>query len=119
MAKSKYGNIKDSRIINGEEVKFDSRKEAKRFDELYVMAKAGLIKELTLQPSYVILDGYEHEGKKVLPIKYNADFRYVEHGFIVVEDVKSSKSSVTDIYRLKKKMFLYRYGTELVFREVF
>ena len=116
MPRSKYGNIKDSRIINGEEVKFDSRKEAIRFDELYVMAKAGLIKELTLQPSYVILDGYEHEGKKILPIKYNADFRYVEHGFIVVEDVKGV---LTDIYRLKKKMFLYRYGTELVFREVF
>lgn len=116
---SKYKNIKDARIINGVEVKFDSRKEAMRFDELYLMANQGLISELTLQPSYVILDGYVHEDKKIRPIKYNADFRYIEKGFIVVEDVKSSQSFVTDVYRLKKKMFLYRYGTELVFREIY
>ena len=116
MAKSKYKNIKDVRIVNYEEVTFDSRKEARRFDELYLMAKQGLITDLTLQPSYVILDGYELDGKKIRPIKYNADFRYVECGFVVVEDVKGV---LTDVSRLKKKMFLFRYGTEVVFKEIF
>ena len=112
--KSKYGNIKVERILNGEPVTFDSIKEALRYDTLYLMARQGLITELTLQPKYELQSGYVHEDKTVKPINYIADFRYVHKGFVVVEDVKGM---LTDIYRLKKKLFLYKYGTQLIFKE--
>ena len=32
--RSKYGNVKTSRIVNGNVIKFDSKKEADRFDTL-------------------------------------------------------------------------------------
>jgi hypothetical protein len=49
----------------------------------------------------------------VRAIKYRADFQYIEGGQIVVEDVKGRK---TDVYKLKKKLFEYRYGMPI--REV-
>ncbi len=113
--RNKYGAKKTTRQVNGVTVSFDSLAEARRYDVLYIMARSGEITNLTLQPKYELQSKYEHEGKSVLPIYYIADFRYTHHGFTVVEDVKGM---LTDVYRLKKKLFLYRYGTELVFREV-
>ena len=50
-------------------------------------------------------------------IEYVADFRYLdyERGGLVVEDVKGMK---TDVYRLKRKLFLAKYGDGVIFEEV-
>lgn len=48
-------------------------------------------------------------------MEYVADFQYVENGRIVVVD---TKGFVTDVYRLKKKLFLYKYGSLYEFLEV-
>ena len=113
---SKYGNRKQIRIVNGETVTFDSRAEARRFDKLYALAKAGRIKSLTLQPRYQILDTLRVTGHRTMPKRfYIADFRYERNGKTIVEDVKGHK---TPVYNLKKHLFLAAYGGELVFREV-
>lgn len=99
---------------------FDSKKEAARYSELKLMQRGGEIKYLQLQPKFTLLDGFCHDGKKIRAITYTADFMYFdcESGDMVVEDVKS-KATVTDVYKIKRKLFLNRYGGDYKFKEVF
>lgn len=98
MRKNKYNNKKT--IVDG--IKFDSKKEAKRYKELKILLDARIIKNLELQPRFLLLDKYKQDGKTIRKIEYVADFRYFDNelGKEVVEDVKGMK---TAIYKLKKK----------------
>lgn len=64
-------------------------------------------KEFCIMPKSSL---YETERK----IYYVADFCYIQKGKIIVEDVKGKK---TDVYKLKRKLFLYKYSN-IEFREV-
>lgn len=101
---NKYHNIKT--IVGG--ITFDSKAEAARYQELLLLQKAKVISELELQPKFLLQEGYKDAGgKKVQPIYYIADFRYMEKGKIVIEDVKGF---VNKTYAIKKKMFEYRHA---------
>ena len=103
---SKYKNEKI--VIDG--IKFDSNREGQRYLDLKMLERAGEIKNLRLQYKFVLQDGYVGpSGKKIRPITYIADFVYwdVRKGCIVVED---SKGMRTDVYKLKKKLFEFKYG---------
>lgn len=103
---SKYNSRKT--IVDG--ITFDSRKEAKRYEELKIMEQEGLIKGLQLQVPFELVPSFtiEIDGKKKKRrnIRYIADFVYYENDNKVVEDVKGRK---TDVYKLKKKLFEYKY----------
>ena len=95
-------------IYNG--IKFDSKKERARFITLKQLEKMGIIKELELQKKFLLQEGYTNaEGKKRRPIYYIADFYYYDYidNKWVVEDVKGVR---TDVYKLKKKLFEYKYN---------
>lgn len=95
-------------------ITFDSKKEGLHYVELKKLEKQGKISNLELQPSFLLQDGFKRDGKKYRPITYIADFRYVENGKVIVEDVKGFK---TPEYKIKKKLLLYKYeGFE--FREI-
>ena len=94
---------------------FDSVKEADRYCELKILEKVNIIKDLELQPVYVLQEHFKHDGQWERAITYKADFRYIEGGKVIVEDVKGMK---TDVYKIKRKLFLKRYGDEVVFKEV-
>lgn len=94
---------------------FDSIKEADRYCELKMQEKAGYIRDLELQPVYTLQEAFTCRGRKERAITYRADFRYKRGDDVVVEDVKGMK---TDVYKIKRKMFLKRYGKELIFEEV-
>lgn len=98
-------------------ITFDSRKEAERYKELKELERVGKIDRLELQPRFVLMDSFRYEGKAVRKIEYVADFLYRDISTLelVVEDVKGVK---TDVYKLKKKLFLKHYGNEYKFREV-
>ena len=95
-------------------IEFDSKKEAKRYFELKILEVAGVISNLILQPKFLLQESFERDGKKYRAIFYIADFEYIEDGKRIVEDVKGVK---TDIYKLKKKMFLKKYP-QVVFKEI-
>lgn len=98
--------------IDGHE--FPSKKEGNRYVELKRKQELGEIFDLELQPPFLLQEGFKRDGKKYRPITYIADFRYVEDGKVIVEDVKGFK---TKEYMLKKKLLLYKHeGFE--FREV-
>lgn len=115
----KYHNVKAVRVMpNGEEHVFDSQKEARRYDELLTLLRAGKIRELKLQPQYTLQESYiTAEGNRVRAIRYVADFAYkrvvwgVEGAAPyedVVEDVKS-KATETRVYKVKKKLMQERF----------
>ena len=106
---NKYGNRKT--YVDG--IKFDSKREAERYIELKLLERAGVISNLVLQPKYVLQDKFRRNGKTVRAIHYIADFEYIEDGIKVVEDVKGME---TKDFKLKEKMFLFRYP-EIEFRK--
>lgn len=102
-------------VIDGH--RFDSRREAARYKTLKQMEAAGKIAQLELQPRFELQPAFRYRGEAVRKIEYVADFRYLdyERGGLVVEDVKGMK---TDVYRLKRKLFLAKYGDGVIFEEV-
>ena len=99
---NKYHNTKVT--YNG--IKFDSKKERARFITLKKKKKAGIIKELELQPKFLLLDTIHYKGKTYPKTYYKADFKYFdnEKGKYIVEDVKSPITAKDKVYRLKTKM---------------
>lgn len=87
---------------------FDSKKEAKRYEELKLMQERGEIRDLVLQPTFELQKRFVKDGHTVRAITYTADFMYLESetGKRIVEDVKGMK---TDVYKLKKKLFEYKF----------
>ena len=56
---NKYGNKKN--IVDG--IKFDSQKEANRYLILKDMLICGEIKDLKLQPKFLLQDSFTYKGK--------------------------------------------------------
>lgn len=94
--------VKDGDLV------FDSRKEYRRWQELLLAEKAGVIKGLRRQVKYELLPRVP--GKWPRPVYYVADFVYREDGKEVVEDVKGYK---TDVYKLKKRLMWVVHGIEI------
>lgn len=102
---NKYRNNKVE--IDG--ITFDSEKEANYYCELKIRKRAVEIKSFRLQPRYLLQEKYvdKQTGKKVRAIYYKADFEVIHNdGSIEVIEVKGMK---TQVYKLKIKMFRFRY----------
>ena len=113
--RSKFGAVKT--VIDG--ITFASKAEAKRCAELRLLERAGEISGLTTQPRFLLQESFKYGGKTERAIEYVADFQYVSGRdghtrFEVVEDKKGFK---TEAYKLKRKLFLFKYGTRYAFCE--
>jgi hypothetical protein len=122
--KSKYYNIK-TKTSDGKV--FDSVKEARRWEQLLLLQKAGRIVELQRQVEYELMpaqyESYERytkkgvrlkEGRRLIErkVKYVADFVYrdAETGELIVEDTKGVK---TKDYIIKRKLLLAVHGIKI------
>lgn len=94
---SKYNAVKT--VIDG--IKFDSKKEGRRYSALKLLQQSGYISELSLQPKFDLIVNGVKIGF------YKADFKYMEDGKEVIEDVKGM---LTPVYKLKRKMIKAIYG---------
>lgn len=104
---NKFGNRKT--LFNG--ITFDSRREAKRYAELVLLLRAGQISNLRRQVPFELLPSQKRNGKVIeRPVKYVADFVYIENGQEVVEDAKGLR---TKEYILKRKLMLWQYGIQI------
>ena len=102
---NKYGNVKTE--LDG--MTFDSAKEARRWAELKLMERAGLISDLQRQVKFELIPRMGAERA----VNYVADFVYQDNSRdceTVVEDCKGYK---TDVYKLKKKLMQYLLGIEI------
>ena len=109
--KSNKENKYNNRKVEVDGFKFDSKLEADYYIRLKLLKRAGEIQSFTLQPEYLLLDGFKKDGKVHRPIKYIADFE-IKHndGTIEVVDTKGVK---TQVFRIKEKLFHYRYPYKL------
>ena len=86
---NKYNAVR----VSFDDMKFDSKREMARYGELRLLELDGQIEKLEVQPVYML------PGK----IKYKGDFRYVEQGKVIVEDVKGGKATQTRTFINKWK----------------
>lgn len=113
---NKYRNVKVE--VDGHV--FDSKREAAEYKNLLLLQKAGAIKKIELQPEFELQPSFQDKnGKHYPPIKYRADFKITQDdGKTVVIDVKSKITEKDKVYRMKRKMLLFRYP-EINFKEIF
>lgn len=108
--KAKYNKYGNKRItIDGHN--FPSTKEGNRYLTLKMLQKQRFIKDLVLQPKFELQPKFTYKGERHRAIHYMADFKYFSNALCeeIVEDVKSDNGFRTEIYKLKKKLFLYKY----------
>lgn len=106
--KSKYNNCR----LEVDGMKFDSKKEYNRFNELMLMQSAGLISDLKRQVKFLLVEKSATESAAY----YVADFTYNEGCRKIIEDVKSPITKKNPVYILKRKLVKSIYK-DYVFRE--
>lgn len=104
----KYSNQK----VTDQGITFDSKAEHRRWCYLRLLERAGEIKDLRRQVSFMLIpELVKPRGGKERPTHYIADFVYLDKaGAQVVEDVKGA---VTPEFRLKRKLMLWAHGIEV------
>lgn len=122
--KNKYHNVK---VKASDGTVFDSMKEARRWEQLLLLQKAGKITSLQRQVAYELLpnqyetyERYSKSGKRLKDgaklierkVEYVADFVYTEaeRGMLVVEDTKGVK---TKDYIIKRKLMYAIHGIKV------
>lgn len=105
---SKYRNKKT--LVDGKV--FDSKREAERYAELCLMQRGGLIADLRCQVPFELVPAQRDAKGKLVerPVKYIADFVYLDQGEMVVEDVKGK---ATREFIIKRKLMLERHGIRI------
>lgn len=94
---SKYGAKKT--VIDG--ITFDSKAEASRYSVLRLLANGHTITDLRTQVRFDLAPSVVIQGRKRPPMRYIADFTYMDGGKLVVEDVKGM---LTPVYKLKRHL---------------
>lgn len=104
---------KEARTFDG--ITFDSKAEMRRYAELLMLQRGNVIRDLELQPEFVLVEPFYHPILgKCRGMKYVADFRYRQGKDYIVEDVKGH---VTEVYKIKRMLLLNKYP-DINFREI-
>lgn len=105
---------KSKRTVDG--IVFDSMLEANH----YTWLKKNFKGELHLQPEFLLQPKFRNsQGKAIHPIKYKADFLLgpprsnIEDPLHDTNVVIDSKGHLTDVFRMKSKLFQYKYNSTL------
>lgn len=129
---SKYHNKPTERVTPaGNVLRFDSQKEAWRYDELAELERQGIIRDLRMQVDFTLQEAYtDRNGQRVRAIRYRADFVYLRQVPLwewerdqewargkpvwdrVVEDVKS-RATRTKEYLMKRKLMKERFNIDI------
>lgn len=106
--KHKYGAVKT--MVDG--IKFDSKLEADIYVLLKKLEKAGLVYNIRLQVPFLLLDSFKRvDGKTIRKMTYKADFVFrKDNGEELVVD---AKGMVLNDFKIKKKIFEYKYNKVL------
>ena len=103
MSYNKYKNKKT--MIDG--FKFDSEMESHYYLYLKHLKEIGEVVDFILQPTYLLQEGFNLNGKRIRAITYKADFKVIYKDGN--EEVIEIKKKITEEFKIKRKMLLYRY----------
>lgn len=108
-SRAAYGHVRKPKTeIDG--IKFASPGEAERYLELSIQFRKGEICGYCLQPKYQLQPKFRKNGILFREISYIADFRIIrEDGKTEIEDVKGWGGYTTPEFKLKRKLFEYKY----------
>jgi len=100
--RNKFNAVK----IEKDGMKFDSKKEYKRYIELTALMQRGEIQDLKCQVKFELAPKVKIAGeKRAKPaLRYFADFTYISNGMLIVEDVKSAVTRKLASFRNKKHL---------------
>jgi hypothetical protein len=99
----KFGNV---RVTNADGT-FDSQKEHRRWCELKLLERGGVIRNLERQTRFDIVINGVNCGF------WKCDFSYFADNARVIEDVKSSATAEDKYWRFKKKILEAVFGFEI------
>jgi hypothetical protein len=104
---SKYGSQK----VTIGDITFDSKIEARYYEQLKWLEANKQILFFRLQPRYLLLEAFEKNGRKFRKMDYIADFE-IHHldGSIETIDVKGME---TEAFKIKRKLFEHKYPHKL------
>lgn len=103
MARKKFNN----KIVKIGDFTFDSQAEADYYLHLSDLQDKGIVRNIVLQPVFLLQEGFTKNGIRHQKISYKADFLiHYTDGRIEVVDVKGA---VTPLFSMKRKMFEYKY----------
>lgn len=95
-------------------ITFASKSEGRYYQHLLGLMESGVVESFEMQKPYTLLDKFPHPktGKTIRAIKYVPDFEVIyTDGRVEVVDVKGMQ---TDVFRMKCKLFMFRYQIPLV-----
>ena len=103
MSYNKYKNKKT--IVDG--IKFDSEMESHYYIYLKHLKEIGEVVDFEIQPTFLLQEGFNLNGKRIRAITYKSDFKVIyKDGHEEVIDVKGK---LTEEFKIKRKMLFYRY----------
>lgn len=108
--KNKY----NAKKVEVDGIVFSSKAESFYYEHLLDLMHDGVVESFEMQKPYTLLDKFPHPktGKTIRAIKYVPDFEVIyTDGRVEVVDVKGMQ---TDVFRLKCKLFMFRYQIPLV-----
>lgn len=91
LRKGKRNKFNAQRCVAFGDMKFDSKAEMAVYGEYRLLEMTGAISELKHHPVLELPAG----------VKYEADFRFVENGQVVIVDIKGGKATQTAAFKLK------------------
>lgn len=109
MVWARRGKYNARKQVASDGTKCASGKERRRYEQLLLMRKNGIIKDLRVQVPYELIPSQrDKDGKAVRSVVYVADFVYkTADGAEVVEDAKGMR---TPVYLIKRKLMLFVHG---------
>jgi hypothetical protein len=87
---------------------FDSKAEYRRYCELRLLVRAGVITDLVVHPRFNLLPAATWNGKHYRPVNFTPDFQYSKGGKTVVEDVKGGPTRTT-AFTLRLKLWIRQH----------
>lgn len=107
-------NKYNAKKVDIDGIVFASRAEGRYYEHLLDLMHDGIVESFEMQKPYTLLDKFPHPktGKTIRAIKYVPDFEVIyTDGRVEVVDVKGMQ---TDVFRMKCKLFMFRYQIPLV-----
>lgn len=108
---NKYHN---KTVVSIEGEKFDSKYEYQEWCRLKLLEKGKIISNLKRQVTFELIPSINTQQGVLRKISYIADFVYQEGNRWFALDTKGFE---TDSYKIKKRLFILKYGNDYTFIE--
>lgn len=108
ITKTKFNSVK----VEYDGRKFDSKLEC----NIYKVLKERLTPnyKIDFQPSFVLQEKFEFDGHIIRPITYKADFVIYKDSETDAKAVIDAKGMETNEFKIKRKLFIRKYGYDIV-----